>query len=227
MRMAEQTPTWGYRRIQGALANLRHTIDKQTMRNILRRYHQEFAPQRRKDGMSWAQFLKLHWDVLAATDCFTVEVATWHGLVLCDKSSYRWRKGPRFAKAADDHVLHTKSSYDPPAWSMGESYHRMHVVCVSCGIAEGSIRDTGRRKVHDDWAALVYRIDSGVLGVNLDHRHTVPSLPPSNGVHRWSPRAFSSWRKATVDQRIEIDEEIIGLTRTQRACVIDIPWALY
>ena len=31
--------------------------------------------------MSWAQFLKMHWDVLAATDFFTVEVATWHGLV--------------------------------------------------------------------------------------------------------------------------------------------------
>ena len=31
--------------------------------------------------MSWSQFLKLHWDVLAATDFFTVEVATWHGLV--------------------------------------------------------------------------------------------------------------------------------------------------
>ena len=31
--------------------------------------------------MSWAQFLNLRWQVLAATDFFTVEVATWHGLV--------------------------------------------------------------------------------------------------------------------------------------------------
>src|SRR2546427_1260489 len=43
--------------------------------------HMDPAPQRRKAGMSWAQFLKLHWEVLAATDFFTVEVATWHGLV--------------------------------------------------------------------------------------------------------------------------------------------------
>jgi len=41
----------------------------------------EPAPQRRKAGMGWAQFLKMHWEVLAATDFFTVEVATWHGLV--------------------------------------------------------------------------------------------------------------------------------------------------
>jgi homeodomain-containing protein len=81
MRMAEENRTWGYRRIQGALANLGHPIDKITVRNILRRHHMDPAPQRRKAGMSWAQFLKLHWGVLAATDFFTVEVATWHGLV--------------------------------------------------------------------------------------------------------------------------------------------------
>jgi putative transposase len=81
MRMAEDNPSWGYRRIQGALANLGHQIDKLTVRNILRRHHVEPAPQRRKGGMGWTQFLKLHWEVLAATDFFTVEVATWHGLV--------------------------------------------------------------------------------------------------------------------------------------------------
>src|SRR6266511_5018333 len=84
MRMAEENPTWGYRRHQGALANLGHPIDKITVRNILRRHHMDPAPQRRKAGMSWAQFLKLHWEVLAATDFFTVEVATWHGLVTYD-----------------------------------------------------------------------------------------------------------------------------------------------
>ncbi len=29
--------------------------------------------------MSWTQFIKLHWEVLAATNFFTVEVATWQG----------------------------------------------------------------------------------------------------------------------------------------------------
>jgi putative transposase len=81
VRMAEEHPTWGYQRIQGALANLGHTIDKLTVRNILRRHHMEPAPQCRKAGMSWAQFLQRHWEVLAATDFFTVAVATWHGLV--------------------------------------------------------------------------------------------------------------------------------------------------
>lgn len=81
VRMAEENASWGYRRIPGALANLGHAIDAITVRNILRRHHREPAPQRRKAGMRWAQFLTLHWEVLAATDFFTVEVATWHGLV--------------------------------------------------------------------------------------------------------------------------------------------------
>ena len=81
LRMAEENATWGYRRIQGALANLGHAIDKITVRNILRRHHMEPAPQRRKAGTGWVQFLKMHWEVLAATAFFTVEVATWHGLV--------------------------------------------------------------------------------------------------------------------------------------------------
>jgi transposase InsO family protein len=79
--MAQENPTWSYRRIQGALANLGHPIDKITVRNILRRHHIDPAPKRRQAGMSWSEFLKLHWEVLAATDFFTVEVATWHGLV--------------------------------------------------------------------------------------------------------------------------------------------------
>jgi putative transposase len=81
VRMAEENPRWGYRRIQGALANLGYEIDAITVRNILRRHHLDPAPRRRHTGMSWTQFLRLHWEVLAATDFFTVEVATWHGLV--------------------------------------------------------------------------------------------------------------------------------------------------
>jgi transposase InsO family protein len=81
VRMAEDNPTWGYRRIQGALANLGHAIDKVTVRNILRRHHIDPAPKRRQVGMGWSQFLKMHWEMLAAMDFFTVEVATWHGLV--------------------------------------------------------------------------------------------------------------------------------------------------
>jgi putative transposase len=60
VRMAEENATWGYRRIQGALANLGYSTDTITVRNIVRRHHLDPAPRRRQAGLSWEQFLKLH-----------------------------------------------------------------------------------------------------------------------------------------------------------------------
>jgi len=40
----------------------------------------EPSPQRRK-GLTWKEFLKTHWQVLAATDFFTVELWTPSGLI--------------------------------------------------------------------------------------------------------------------------------------------------
>jgi len=70
VRMANENPRWGYRRIQGALSNLGYDIDKTTVRNILRRNHIDPAPIRGKIGMSWAQFVKLHLDALEASGFF-------------------------------------------------------------------------------------------------------------------------------------------------------------
>ncbi|MCP4283642.1 MAG: hypothetical protein GY792_04210 [Gammaproteobacteria bacterium] len=78
--MASENISWGYDRIQGALANLGHIIAPNTVKNILKRHGVEPAPEREKHT-SWATFLKVHWNVMAATDFFTVEVWTLRGLV--------------------------------------------------------------------------------------------------------------------------------------------------
>ena len=80
LRMARDNTSWGYDRIQGALANLGHVIAPNTVKNILKRHGIEPAPERRK-RTSWKAFLKVHWDVMAATDFFTVEVWTPRGLL--------------------------------------------------------------------------------------------------------------------------------------------------
>ena len=80
LRMARENLSWGYDRIQGALANLGHIIAPNTVKNILKRHGIEPAPEREK-RTSWTTFLKSHWDVMAATDFFTVEVWTPRGLV--------------------------------------------------------------------------------------------------------------------------------------------------
>ena len=78
--MARENVSWGYDRIQGALANLGHIIAPNTVKNILIRHGIDPAPERKK-RTSWKTFLKAHWDVMAATDFFTVEVCTRRGLV--------------------------------------------------------------------------------------------------------------------------------------------------
>jgi putative transposase len=79
VRMATENRTWGYTRMQGALVNLHHRVSRGTSANILRRHGIEPAPDRQK-RTTWQQFLRAHWDVLAAADFFTVEVWTGTGL---------------------------------------------------------------------------------------------------------------------------------------------------
>jgi hypothetical protein len=70
----------GYTRIQGALANLGDDVGRGTIANVLSEHGIDSAPERGK-RTSWLTFLKAHWDSIAATDFFTVEVLKMRGLV--------------------------------------------------------------------------------------------------------------------------------------------------
>ncbi|MEM7234735.1 MAG: IS3 family transposase [Planctomycetota bacterium] len=80
IRMAEENPTWGYTRIMGALTNLGHTVGRTTIAEILEEHGLVPAPERGKKTR-WRDFLRAHWDVIGATDFFSVEVWTAKGLV--------------------------------------------------------------------------------------------------------------------------------------------------
>jgi len=54
VRMARENPTWGYRRIQGALRNLGHRVARSTIATILRTHGIDPVPER---PMSWRTFL--------------------------------------------------------------------------------------------------------------------------------------------------------------------------
>jgi putative transposase len=79
VRMAQENPSWGYNRIQGALANLGHDISDTTIGNILKQHGIEPAPER-KGRTTWKTFIQAHWDVLTAIDFTTIEVWTKSGL---------------------------------------------------------------------------------------------------------------------------------------------------
>ncbi len=79
VRLAEENRDWGYRRIQGALSNLGHEITRSTIADILQRHGLEPAPERNRKT-TWKEFLRRHWELIAAADFFTVEVWTRRGL---------------------------------------------------------------------------------------------------------------------------------------------------
>ena len=80
LRLARDNPSWGYDRVQGALANLGHEVSDTTVANILKEHGIEPAPERKRQT-TWKTFLKAHWDVLAAVDFTTIEVWGKKGLV--------------------------------------------------------------------------------------------------------------------------------------------------
>ena len=80
LKLARENRSWGYTRIQGALANLHHEFGRGTIAKVMKAAGLEPSPQRRK-GLTWKEFLKTHWQVLAATDFFTVELWTAAGLI--------------------------------------------------------------------------------------------------------------------------------------------------
>jgi transposase len=94
LRMARENRSWGYDRIVGALAHLGYTISDQTVGNILKRHGVPPAPERRKT-MTWREFIRIHLDVLGATDFFKSEMWAWLGFVISSVLSYihlDWRK---------------------------------------------------------------------------------------------------------------------------------------
>ena len=68
--LLQANPTWGSKRIVGALANLGFKVSDSTVDNI-----------RHRNGLDPAPLLQADWVTLLAADFFTTEVLSWNGLV--------------------------------------------------------------------------------------------------------------------------------------------------
>jgi len=79
VRFALENRFWGYEPIEGELGKLGHRVARTTVANILSENGLEPASNRSK-RTTWAEFLKMHWESIAAMEFFTVEVWTAIGL---------------------------------------------------------------------------------------------------------------------------------------------------
>ncbi len=77
IRFARENNSWGYCRIEGALPNVGHRVAPSTIRNVLQAHGIKPAPDR---PTSWRALLKIHWNLIAATDFLTIDVWTATGL---------------------------------------------------------------------------------------------------------------------------------------------------
>jgi HTH-like domain len=129
LSFATENRVWGYERIEGELKKLGHRVARTTVANILCQHGIEPAPNRSKQT-TWAEFLQMHWESIAAMDFFTVEVWTRKGLTrihvlfvngVCSKIRYSVSQSE------------TQSLRNPPIDSPNASAHYALAVQISVG----------------------------------------------------------------------------------------------
>jgi len=64
VRMVQDSPSWGYTRIQGAMGNLSHQVGRGTIANVIKRNGIEPSPERSR-RTPWPTFLEAHWKMSA------------------------------------------------------------------------------------------------------------------------------------------------------------------
>ena len=82
IRFKEENPHWGYTRIRDYLAYLGHKIGETTVKNILLESGYDPEPDLIRKT-TWKEFIKSHWNVLAACDFFSIELLVKGKLIRC------------------------------------------------------------------------------------------------------------------------------------------------
>lgn len=82
IRFKQENPRWGYTRIRDYLVYLGRKIGETTVKNILLENGYDSEPDLTRKT-TWKEFLRSHWNVLAACDFFSIELLVKGKLIRC------------------------------------------------------------------------------------------------------------------------------------------------
>jgi hypothetical protein len=82
IRFKEDNPRWGYQKITDQIEYLGFKISKTSVKNILIENGYDPEPDLTMRS-TWHEFIRSHWDVLAACDFFTIELLVGRKLIRC------------------------------------------------------------------------------------------------------------------------------------------------
>jgi putative transposase len=82
IRFKQENPRWGYKKIRDQVVYLGYNICKSSVKNILIENGYDPEPDLTVRS-TWHEFIRSHWDVLAACDFFTIELLVGSRLVRC------------------------------------------------------------------------------------------------------------------------------------------------
>jgi putative transposase len=82
IRFKKENPHWGYTRIRDYIVHLGYKIGETTVKHILLEHGYDPEPDLTRKT-TWKEFIKSHWEVLAACDFFSVELLVKGKLVRC------------------------------------------------------------------------------------------------------------------------------------------------
>ncbi len=82
IKFKEENPRWGYQKITDQIVYLGYAISKSSVKNILIENGYDPEPDLTVRS-TWHEFIRSHWDVLAACDFFTIELLVGPKLIRC------------------------------------------------------------------------------------------------------------------------------------------------